>query len=409
MRWLALLLLAPLVSAQLPTDQAVHNVFTVDALFDEWESEYPGFVERITIGQSEGGNPLHGIIVTDEAVPFDAPPHTALTKHRVYLDGGHHGNEFLGVEITLYYIEELLDLASRGDATALAALASTELHVVPILNVEGNLRNTRVNLNGVDPNRNYDFGHTPCSIPGLTCGGPEPFSESEIRANADYVWSIVPDLWLSMHTGIEVLFYPAGDPFPDGQTVDQALFDAMEGPFEEAAGGRIDMTGGPAPAVGSAEDWGYAVVGVNSFVYEVHNDQNIPVYGEPVSDLLQDQIDGLAFLVEGAPRWGAHVELVPEGDELVVRNMGWGNATDVHIQGDGIDIVVPEIAGRSDGPRLPMPDGTVTWSYPKLLVETSQVRHHAAMFEGPGQAPEQGAPVPMVLALLAIILAARRR
>ncbi len=411
MRRLAVLLvlLLPVADAQPSIDRnAVHNVFTVDALFADWEETYPDFVQRITIGRSEGGMPLHGIVVTDESVPFDAPPHSATTKHRVYLDGGHHGNEFLGVEITLYYMEQLLDLAAQGDAATLDLLGSTEIQMVPILNVEGNLRDTRVNLNGVDPNRNYDFGHTPCSIPGFTCGGPAPFSESEIRANADHVLTILPDLWLSMHTGIEVLFYPAGEPFPGGQTVDQGLFDAMEGPFEEAAGGRIDMTGGPAPAVGSAEDWGYAVVGVNSFVYEVHNDQNLPVYGEPISDLLQDQIDGLAWLVEGAATFGALVELEQDGPDVVARNVGLGEARNVTVASAAGTMVIPSIAPGQQV-RLSGIHADVTWSYPKLLVDTSQHRTHAGSFADAPEPISNDAPIGwLALPALAIALLLRR-
>lgn len=394
------LLILPAATAQIDRN-LVHNVFSVDEKFAAWESTYPDLVERITIGESEGGFPLHGIVVTDESVPFDAPPHSADTKWRVYLDGGHHGNEFLGVEITLYYMEQLLDIASQGDAAALDLLARTEIQMVPILNVEGNLRDTRVNLNGVDPNRNYDFGHTPCMIPiGLTCGGPEPFSESEIRANAEHVAAISPDLWLSMHTGIEVLYYPAGDPFPNGEALDQPLFTAMEGPFEAVVGNRIDMVGGPAPAVGSAEDWGYAVLGVNSFVYEVHNDQNLPIYGEPISDLLQQQIDGLAWLIEGTPQWGAWLELV---DGHLV-NQGLGTATDIRFDG----LRVPDLEPGQAWTVPSTVQGDVAWSYDVLLVETSRVRSHTA-FVDDVQAPAESSPgLALPLLLVALVVLARR-
>ncbi|MGB1587040.1 MAG: M14 family metallopeptidase [Thermoplasmatota archaeon] len=396
-----LLILAPVAEAQIDRN-LVHNVFSVDDQFADWDAAYPEFVERITIGESEGGFPLHGIVVTDESVPFNEPPHSADTKWRVYLDGGHHGNEFLGVEITLYYMERLLDLASQGDPATLDLLARTEIQMVPILNVEGNLRDTRVNLNGVDPNRNYDFGHTACAIPiGLTCGGPEPFSESEVRANAEHVAAISPDLWLSMHTGIEVLYYPAGDPFPEGQAIDQPLFTAMEVPFEQVVGGRIDMAGGPAPAVGSAEDWGYAVHGITAFVYEVHNDQNLPVYGEPISDLLQQQIDGLAWLIEGTPKWGAWLTL--DGRQLV--NKGLGVATEITFDG----MQVPDLAPGGAWALPTTIDGEVTWSYDVLQVETSRVRSHTAVVANVADAPGESSPGLAIPVLLVALIALARR
>ena len=411
MRIAALLLLLFVVPAAAQLDRnLVHNVFSVDAQFAEWEAAHPELIERITIGQSEGGFPLHGIIVTDESVPFDDPPHTATTKWRVYLDGGHHGNEFLGVEIALYYVESLLDRHAAGDADVHALLASTEIQVVPILNVEGNLRDTRINLNGVDPNRNYDFGHTPCPIPlGLKCGGPEPFSESEVRANAEHVTAISPDLWLSMHTGIEVLYYPAGDPFVPA-AADQALFDAMEGPFEAAAGNRIDMVGGPAPAVGSAEDWGYAVLGVQSFVYEVHNDQNLPIYGQPITDLLQDQLNGMAWLVEGAPKWGAWVEAVPHDDGVVFENRGLAMARDVTVHIDGDERALPEIMpGATSKPVALGASGDVAWRYPVLLVESSRIREHAATFPGAPAADERAPAGALAPAAVGAAFLLRRR
>lgn len=413
MRWalVLLLLLLPTAAAHHPgstlglarfgnpadVQNLVHNVVTVDLQFDEWAAEHPGLVERFSLGATEGGLPIHGLVLTDE----DAVPDWSHEgKLKVYLDGSHHGNEYLSTELLMYHIEALLDRSAEPDVAQL--LAHMEIHVVPILNADGNLRDTRVNFNGFDPNRNYALGHAPCMVPGLTCGGPEPFSEDEISANAAYVTDLSPDLWISAHTGVALLYYNAGEPYVPAAP-DHGLFLAMEPLFEAATNGIIDMTGGPAPAVGSADDWGYSVVGTPTFTYEVHEDQFLPVYGEPIPQVLEDQLNGMRWLIDNTHRLGAWVDL----DGRALRNDGLGNATDLRITWDGGSL---EVAHLAPGETVALPAdaaGEVAWSYDVLHVETSRERHHAAPMVA-ASVEDEASPWPVGLLVAALLLAARR-
>lgn len=390
---LCLLVLLPPASGQTPAGDLVHNVFTVDEALDGWAMEHPDLVARFTLGQSVSGFPLHGAVIT-------SPDPTALStgeKLRIYLDGGHHGNEYLGVQILMYWVEDLLDAHAAGDAHAVELLRDNEIHVVPILNPEGNLRDTRYNGRAVDLNRNYDIGWDGGCVTPFSCiNGQAPHSEPEVAANVAYVTALDPDLWVSTHTGIETLFWAQGDPDTPGDPFvphapDIGMFEALEVGFEAATNGRIDAYGGPAPAVGSAEDYGYGILGIPSFVYEVHNDQFFPAYDQPMRDMLQDQLAGLDHLVDNARFMGAWVEL--RDGRLV--NEGWGPARNITLTGAGPTVIAEIPPGGSvpvDG------SGHVSWSYPALLIDTSRERTHTL------SAPEAATPGPAALLVVAALV-----
>jgi hypothetical protein len=398
--------LLPIGSAQVSGD-VVFSPQTVDLQFSAWEQQYPGFVERFELGVSLMGTPLYGIRITNESA------HTELTtgaKRDVYLDGGHHGNEYLGVQLAMYYVEDVL--ARLDEPGIQQLLADHVLHVVPIINPDGNLRDTRYNGRLVDLNRNYDFGWNPCANACILNGGDAPHSEPEIQANVAFVTSISPDLWVSTHTGIETLFWPQGNANTPGDPFvpfapDIGVFETMEVGFEASTNGRIDAYGGPAAAVGSAEDYGYGVHGIPTFVYEVHNDQFFPAYDVPMRDMLVEQLAGMHFLVDSAWKMGAWVELEQVGEDVIATNYGWGPT----------NVTMASAAGTQSlwlGPgNSTVVDvaGTTSWTYPAMLIETSRIRAHGAEFAPSAEGTDGalGVPLPGVLALLGIGAALRIR
>lgn len=375
----------PQVLAGAPAENLVHHLADVDATFAAWEAEYPDLVERVTIGQTSSGFDLLGIVVTDESVPFDGARLATGEKLRVYLDGGHHGNEYLGVELVMYWLEDILERVAEGDAATEAFLATHEIHAVPIINVDGNTADTRKNSNLVDPNRNYPYewggpgsGDDPTSF---AYRGPEPLSEAETRANAAYGAAISPDLWITMHTGIAEFYWPWGwthDPSPD-----DLFFTGLEKPFEEATNGRVDAMQAAELylAAGATDDFGYGDLGVATFTYEVHEDQFIPVYGQPIPGIIQDQLAGLDFMVDNTQRMGAWLEATVADGELVLENTGWGNAPNVTVRiGDTTHVVAENLSAGGEVAvalaDLGIIDGTETLevTYPALFIESSRVR-----------------------------------
>ena len=401
-----------------PPGPTVHRPTDVDASFAAWEAAWPDRVERLTIGRTSTGHDLMGVRVTDEAVPADAAPLSTGRKLVVYLDGGHHGNEFLGVELVMYYLEDLLAKADAGDADTLRFLKETEVYALPILNVDGNLLDTRKNARQVDVNRNYPFQWGgPGSggmVTDLNYRGPSAMSEAEVKANAEFGAKLRPDLWITMHTGVAEFYWPWG--YTLETSPDDAFFTSLEKPFEEATNGRVDAMQSAAlyEAAGATDDYGYGVVGSPTFTYEVHEDQFIPVYGQPINDIIQDQLAGLDFMVRNVRHMGAWVEPRVEDGTLVLVNEGWGVARNVTLRAGDREDVGPVL---QPGERVAL-DGwpaATEVTYRVLLIDTAHARTaraadavEAAGLDAPANVPGAGLAAVALAAVLAVLLARRR-
>lgn len=409
---------APLLAVPDPLglNQLVHHATDVDTAFAEWEAAQPDFVERLTIGMTSSGLPLHTIRVTDERIAYDAAALSTGVKLRVYLDGSHHGNEYLGTELIMYWLEDLLTKAAAGDEATLAFLAQTEVYATPIVNVDGNTADTRKNSRQVDPNRNYDFHFgedgAGSTIADGTYHGPSAFSEAETAANAAFQQEIMPDMVITMHTGIAEFYWPWGwthDPSPD-----DAFFTSLESPFENATNGRVDAMQGAELYIvsGASDDWAYGVLGVPGFTYEVHEDQFIPVYGEPIPDLIADQLAGFDWMIQNVRHMGAWIEPRFENGGWNLTNEGWGAAPWINVTMDGETLTLPEL-GPGNSTFVDV-DGDITIEYPQLFIDTSPHRVHrattldAAAADLP-QASVPGAGVALVLVGVLVAIALRRR
>lgn len=407
---------APLSGVSQPT---VHHLPELELRLQKWESRWPQFVDRFTIGESSTGLALLSVRITDEAVPYDAAPLSTGHKLRVMLDGSHHGNEYLGTEIILYYLEGVLTKAGQGDASTLAFLATAEIYSTPIVNPEGNLLDTRKNGRQVDLNRNYPFhwGVGGSSfIADFTYKGPTPFSESETRAVAEFGGDFSPDLWITMHTGIAELYWPWG--WTRSAPPDIGLFRYLEGPFEAATEGRVNAKQAAELylASGATDDYAYGVLGVTTFTYEVHENQFIPVYGQPIPVVLQKQLAGLEFLVKNVQRMGAWFDVAIEGQDLRLTNVGWGEARNVLVTlGDRSVLLASVPRGASATIPLEAGDGTdAVVQYRVLLVDSSRLRTQHFALPGDMAAASSGSndsmapPLEAVLFLLVIAMTAVR-
>lgn len=418
---LVLLLALPLAAAgpshvtvpdPLGTQQFVHHLPDVQQKFADWEAEWPDLVETGELGTTTLGLPIPYIRITDESVPFENDLLPTGQKLRVYLDGGHHGNEYMGVELVMYFLEDLLNGGAVSDAGGF--LRTHEVYAAPIINVEGNTLDTRKNINQVDVNRNYDYGwggpgsgSTPAD---MDYRGPAPFSEPESRANAEFATSLLPDLWITMHTGIAEFYWPWGctyDPAPDA-----AFFESLEKPFEDATNGRVDamVAAELYLACGATDDWGYATLGVPTFTYEVHEDQFFPVYGEPIPQVIADQMGGLVWMVENTQRLGASFELRETEQGLAIVNTGWGTAGNITLDVNGKTTVVAANTTKPGDVLVMAEPGTTTVTYQPLLITSAPYR--TATFEVLGDDVDTtDTPfVPVLLVGLVLVgLAARRR
>ena len=155
-----------------------------------------------TIGWSQGGTPL--VVYTLSSGP-----------KRVLILGGQHG----GPEVnTVQLVSGLLEyFVSQPDQIP----PGIELNLLVVANPDGVATGTRQFLSGVDPNRNWGggdwrsdaFDSNAVFRTGL--GGPQPFSEQETRALADWVLANKPAFIVNYHSAGGFMFGgrdgPAGD------------------------------------------------------------------------------------------------------------------------------------------------------------------------------------------------------
>jgi len=296
-----LLVLTALSPLLFPTEEAeavdpvheykFHNHEDLTYDLHQWLSEYPHIMELSSIGTSylPIGNPheLWNVHLTNyqENRNRDLP--------EIYLDGGHHGNEYCGSEITILVIQYLLEnYGTDPDATYI--LDNSHVYITPMINPDGIDLDTRMNSRQVDLNRNYPYEWTSGST-----HGSGPASEREVAANIAFMEKHDFDLYLTGHTGIVYLIYPWGytrDPSPD---------DSLFKKTEEEVEAQWDIPTGQSSvalyiAKGTGKDYGYAVNHAPSWTFEVDSEQFVPVSGEAISQRLQPIFECYMFLMKEA-------------------------------------------------------------------------------------------------------------
>jgi carboxypeptidase T len=153
----------------------------------------------------------------------------------IFFNGGVHADEVLGVEVVVNFCHNVVNGYDTGDTTIQRYVNNNEIFVMPFINPEGHLvveggdtnwrKNKTDNDNngifdfhdGVDPNRNYDFGWDLDTDPdavtpeSLEYKGPYPFSESETRTVRDLGLYYKPVIAVDYHSPAtgrpEVVYY----------------------------------------------------------------------------------------------------------------------------------------------------------------------------------------------------------
>ncbi len=336
--------IAPVATAQVGQPEIIqehwyHSYATLTLDVNAWADDYPEIVNLIVVGNTEMGRNLWMLQISDwsnETKPDGTP------KEVVYIDGGHHGNEHLGTELAFLTAEHYIEGWEEGDQSVIDVLSTTELHILIMLNADGNDFDTRWNINQVDLNRNYDHYWNTCPT---TQPGSDAFSESETLANSVYMNEVVPhaDLYVTMHTGVWIMLYPWGK-WPE-QPPDWELFHSIrdevnanisEIPIRNANQGLY-------PNCGTSRDYGYGVMGYPTFTFETDDEQFLLGSIESVSDRLAEELDVMVYLIENVWYWRARLvvdSIEVEGGivKVSVSNLGratTSNATLTYVSGDG--------------------------------------------------------------------------
>ena len=329
----AVLLLSGLgapVAAQQPDiiqEHWYHSYLTLTNDVQSWAGDYPEIVLLTTAGTTVHGRQQWVVQISNWA--NDTKP-DGSPKEKVYIDGGHHGNEHLGTELAFltaeFYIEGWID----GDAEAIEVLQNTELHVMILLNADGNDADSRWNMNQVDLNRNYDHHWTTEE----TASGDGPFSEPETRNNADYMaqWVTDADLYVTMHTGTWILAYPWG--FTGEMPPDWELFEHIRDTIHETIDADLPVRNANAgiyPTHGTSRDYGYGIMGYPTFTFETDDEQWMPGTVESLSSRLSVELEVMRYLISNIWYWRARLNVtqmeVTPGKEVVLHVVNNGHAT----------------------------------------------------------------------------------
>ena len=319
---LAMLVLAPFTAliseAQQPDivqEHWYHSYLTLTTDVQSWAADYPEIVVLDIAGQTELGRNLWVVQISDWTQ--NTKPN-GTQKEIVYIDGGHHGNEHLGTELAFLTAEYYINGWADGDQEVIDILTTTELHILIMLNADGNDIDTRWNINQVDLNRNYDHYWNTCET---TQPGSSAFSEAETLANSNYMNTVVPDadLYVTMHTGVWIMLYPWGK-WPD-QPSDWELFHGIRDevhtnisdiPIQNANQGLY-------PNCGTSRDYGYGIMGFPTFTFETDDEQWLLGTTEPLSERLGEELDVMKYLIENVWYWRARltVESIAIDDDVV--------------------------------------------------------------------------------------------
>ncbi len=322
---------APAATAQIGQPDIIqehwyHSYATLTLDLNAWADDYPEIVNLFTIGQTELGRELWMLQISDwsqETKPDGA------AKEVVYIDGGHHGNEHLGTELAFLVAEYHIEGWANGDQEVLDVLATTELHVLIMLNADGNDFDTRWNVNQVDLNRNYDHYWNTCPT---TQPGSSAFSESETLANSIYMNEVVPhaDLYITMHTGVWIMLYPWGK-WPEQPSDwemyhhirDEVNSNISEIPIRNANQGLY-------PNCGTSRDYGYGVMGYPTFTFETDDEQFLLGTVEALSERLGEELDVMNYLIENVWYWRARLvvdSLEIDGGKVHLSVSNFGHAS----------------------------------------------------------------------------------
>ncbi|HLA15503.1 MAG TPA: M14 family metallopeptidase, partial [Candidatus Limnocylindrales bacterium] len=334
-------LAAVLISAILPTHAAAvtyefppgetgyHTYEEMVAELAATVADYPSLVETFSIGKSYQGREIWAAKVSDNVATDEAEP-------EVLLEGLHHGDEHMALEMTLAMLRWLTD-GYGSDPRVAAIVDSREIWIVFAVNPDGatwNIKdrvyqdwrknrqpNTGSSYVGTDLNRNYDYYWGCCggasSDPASSrYRGRAPFSAPETRAVRDFVNGRVVGgrqqirASISFHTTGRLVAWPFSyttTDLPATMTAsDRAAFVAMGKAMAARNGYTPQQAGDRYVHSGTALDWLYGRHRIMAFLFELEPATTLYMHDEQIPSETGRNRTAVLYLLEqaGCP-WAA--------------------------------------------------------------------------------------------------------
>jgi carboxypeptidase T len=242
-----------------------------------------------SIGKTYEGRDLWLVKLSDNVSQDEDEP-------GVLLMGAHHGNEKPSYEVCLYFIQHMVEQYENSSLPEIrAALDSTQIYVIPMVNPDGVEAGTRKNRVpnhglfgfrkevtslGVDLNRNYGYrwfryfllfpfymSSTSLYDGSNVYRGQLPFSENETQAIREFMQNHSITIALSYHTYGNLILYPWGYTVvpPKDKPVFISISENISAINQYIFGQSIDLY----PTIGDTCDWMYGTYGVYAFTIEL--------------------------------------------------------------------------------------------------------------------------------------------
>lgn len=144
-----------------------HTYPEVCSIMHSLVQTHPGIAKIETLGLSYNGNRIFGVKVSDN-------PNMAEPEIGMRLIGAHHGNEKISTEVTIAFLRYLLENYAVNPQVQYL-INNRQVFIIPIINPDGHIANSRYNGNGVDLNRDYGYMWAGAG------GSPSPFSQPETK------------------------------------------------------------------------------------------------------------------------------------------------------------------------------------------------------------------------------------
>lgn len=252
-----------------------HNYDNLTTELNAYAEIYPDICRLYSLGQSVEGRELWAMIISDYPDDEEDEPEFKYVSTM-------HGNEPLGTEMCLYFIDLLLNEYGT-DKRITNLVDSTDIWIVPLINPDGLELGTRYNAEGFDLNRNFPV--TTDSSKNIFEGGSLYDAECQPEIQHIVKWAAENSFVLSanLHTGGLYVRYPYDDngrggadsPTPDDQLFEEIsrcysmwnlpMWNSTRYP-QGIVNGAYDY-----PVNGGTIDWHYRYVSCNEVAIELSN------------------------------------------------------------------------------------------------------------------------------------------
>ncbi|MCK4659552.1 MAG: carboxypeptidase regulatory-like domain-containing protein [Phycisphaerae bacterium] len=254
-------------------DAAYRTYAEIEQLLEDAENDYPEICQRHDLGLSYQGRRLWALNITNNpGVEEDEPEFKYVSTM--------HGDEWTCNEMCLYLIDHMLSNYG-SDSRITNLIDEIDIWIVPLMNPDGYVANTRSNAQGIDLNRNF---------PEWVNGDPNTTSGRATETAVVMDWTFASSFTLSanFHTGALVVNYPFDNdgmgsvpsPSPDDDLFIyiSEQYSQHNQPMWDSPSFYHGITNGADwySIDGGMQDWHYRYMGDNEVTIEFSNNKRPP-------------------------------------------------------------------------------------------------------------------------------------